>query len=122
MGVPSPSPRAAPGAAGGPRAGVAAAAVGSDGSWEQLPAGSGRLGSAAAWESPTQSQGCSGPQAIPVSPGAVTLSRMQGRESRRWEPRAKPWGWKGGRWPGGQSFARGWQGWDSSALPVANSP
>lgn len=101
MGVPSPSPRAAPGAAGGPRAGVSDAAVGSDaagsGSWEQLPAGSGRFGSAAAWESPTQSQGCSGSQAISVFPGAVTPSRMQGRESRRWEPRAEPWGWT---WPG----------------------
>lgn len=78
------------------------------GSWEQLPAGSGRSGSAAAWESPTQSQGCSCSQEIPVSPGAVTLSRMQGRESRRWQPRAEPWGWTGGRWPGvGESFALG---------------
>lgn len=131
-GGPQPLFPCSPGGCGGPRAGVSDAAVGSDaagsGSWEQLPAGSGRFGSAAAWESPTQSQGCSGSQTIPVSPGAVTLSRMQGRESRRWKPRAEPRGWTGGRWPGVGVKAlllaepRGWQGWDSSALPVANSP
>lgn len=95
MGVPSR------GGCGGPRPGVSDAAVGSEavgsGSWEQLPAGSGRDGSTAAWESLTQSQGCSGSQAISVSPGAVTLSRMQGRERRRWGHRAEPWGWTDGR-------------------------
>lgn len=104
--------------------------------WQRC-GGVGELGTAARRERPLRLRACLGePHTKPRQlrlPGDPCLpgSRHPEPDAGQGEPevgaQGRARGWTGGRWPGQSKLCswqspRGWQGWDSSALPVANSP